>query len=222
MLERILRVVPTILLAFSAAAAGSCRSAYYGTMEAFGVHKREILVDRVEEGREAQKEAKEEFVSALEAFRAVADFEGGELEKVYERLSSRYEASAEQAKVVSDRIDSIEKVAGDLFDEWSDEIREIESADLRRKSQKLLDDTKRRCADLIDAMQAAEKRMKPVLTAFHDHVLFLKHNLNAQAVASLEGDLGEVEADVAALVRDMEASIREADAFLAEIDKGGG
>ena len=29
--------------------------------------------------------------------------------------------------------------------------------------------------------------MKPVLAAFHDQVLVLKHNLNARAIASLEG-----------------------------------
>ena len=218
MLRRALRV---LVLALPLAAAPSCRSAYYGTMETFGVHKRDILVDRVEEGREAQQEAKEEFVSALDAFRAVTRFEGGELEKVYEKLSDHYESSADKAEEVSERIESIETVSRDLFDEWSDEIRTLENPDLRRKSQRLLDDTRTRYADLIDAMHKAEKRMEPVLTAFHDHVTFLKHNLNAQAIASLEGDLGEVEGDVAALIRDMEASIREADAFLAELDQDG-
>ena len=39
---------------------GGCQKAYYGTMEKFGVHKRDIMVDRVEEARDSQQEAKEQ------------------------------------------------------------------------------------------------------------------------------------------------------------------
>lgn len=37
---------------------GGCSSAYYKTMENFGVEKRDILVDRVEEARDAQDDAR--------------------------------------------------------------------------------------------------------------------------------------------------------------------
>jgi len=53
-----------------------------------------------------------------------------------------------------------------------------------------------------------------VLTTFRDYVLYLKHNLNAQAIASLEGELGGIESDVSSLIRDMEASISEARSFI--------
>ena len=48
-----------------------CESAYYGAWEKVGVHKRDILVDRVEDAAEAQEDAKEEFKSALEKFSSV-------------------------------------------------------------------------------------------------------------------------------------------------------
>jgi hypothetical protein len=60
--------------------------------------------------------------------------------------------------------------------------------------------------------------MKPVLAAFKDHVLFLKHNLNAQAIASLKGELDTIEDSVAALVFDMEKSIKEANEFIEQMD----
>ena len=37
-------------------------------------------------------------------------------------------------------------------------------------------------------MNAAASRMDPVLIAFRDQVLFMKHSLNARAIAALEGD----------------------------------
>ncbi len=66
-------------------------------------------------------------------------------------------------------------------------------------------------------MKRAEKKIDPVLLVFRDQVLFLKHNLNAQAIASLQGELVSIKTDVASLISEMEASIREADAFIKEM-----
>ena len=196
---------------------GACRSPYYWTMEKFGVEKRDILVDRVEEGREAQTEAKEQFQSALEAFQLVYDFDGGELEEVYERLNDEYEASVKDAAAVSERIVSVETVAGDLFKEWGEELGTMQNADLKRQSQEMLDQTRDRYDDMVAAMKKAEASMEPVLSSFRDHVLALKHNLNARAIASLSGELKSIETDIGALIEDMEASIAEADAFLSSL-----
>ncbi|HYD85474.1 MAG TPA: DUF2959 family protein, partial [Opitutus sp.] len=51
--------------AFALLATG-CSSTYYNAMEKIGFAKREILVDRVEDTRDAQNDAKEQFASALE------------------------------------------------------------------------------------------------------------------------------------------------------------
>lgn len=192
----------------------SCQSAYYSTMEKFGVHKRDILVERVEDGREAQQEAKEEIVSALEAFKSVVNFDGGSLEKTYAKLNDRYESSAEAVDEVKERISSIEKVSKALFAEWKDEIGQMKSAELKASSGEMLDDTQDRYRTLIGAMQAAESKMEPVLVAFRDHVLFLKHNLNANAIASLQSELRSIESNVGSLIAEMEKAIAEADAFI--------
>ena len=196
----------------------ACRGVYYSTMETFGVHKREILVDRVEDGRDAQAEAKEEFESALEHFQAVAGFDGGDLEDLYGRLKKDLSRCEDRVEDVRDRIDSIETVSEDLFDEWEEEIEQIQSPDLSRRSEESLAQARARYTDLIAAMKRAERKMEPVLVSFRDHVLFLKHNLNAQAIASLQGSLFQIETDVSDLIREMEVSIAEADSFLAGME----
>jgi len=208
-----LSLVAGIVLAVSA-----CQGAYYSTMEKFGVHKRDILVDRVEEGRDSQQEAKEEIVDALEAFKAVAGFEGGDLEKVYDKLSDEYESSADAVDEVKERIDKIEDVSKALFEEWDGEIDEMQDKELKRSSREMLDDTRARYSKLITAMRNAESKMEPVLVKLKDHVTFLKHNLNARAVASLQKNLVTIETDVSALIADMEKSIAEADAFIAAMN----
>src|SRR5690554_3787632 len=88
-----------------------CQSAYYAAMEKVGVHKRDILVDRVEEARDSQQEAKEQFQSALDRYRSVVQVKSGELEARYEALNKEYLASESSAKEVRARIEAVEDVA---------------------------------------------------------------------------------------------------------------
>lgn len=191
-----------------------CQSAYYATMEAMGHPKREILVDRVEDARDSQTDAKEQFVSALEKFGEVVQYSGGQLEEKYKQLNTEYEKSEDKAKAVSKRIVDVENVAEALFAEWQEELNQYSSDQLRQASQRKLEQTILKYNKLMSAMKKARDKIAPVLSAFKDQVLYLKHNLNAQAIASLQDELDSVETDITALVKEMEASIAEADAFI--------
>ncbi len=191
-----------------------CSSTYYNTMEKFGFAKREILVDRVESTRDAQNKAKEQFASALEEFLAVTKVDGGELQRKYDSLNREFQRSEARAKEVRERIAAVEDVAEALFREWKDELKQYSNASLRRESERELDLTRRRYDDLIKVMRRAADRMDPVLATFRDQVLFLKHNLNARALASLTSTNRELEADISRLIADMEASIRESEDFI--------
>ena len=191
-----------------------CQSAYYKTMEAFGKQKRDILVSRVEKARDAQQETKEQFQTALEKFSSVVKVPGSELQNKYNQLKAELDKSEASAKEVSKRIADVESVTNALFKEWKSELDQYNSKELRRSSEQKLKQTQDRCDQMIGAMKQAERKMDPVLSAFRDQVLFLKHNLNAQAVASLQGELVTIESNVASLIKDMDASIAEANSFI--------
>lgn len=195
----------------------SCTAMYYRALETVGIEKRDILVDRVEDARESQSEAKEQFESALERYRAVVAIDGGNLEETYDRLNSAYERSANRAHAVRERVDEVQSVAEDLFVEWEDELGEYSDPDLRRQSQRLLAETQNEYEDLMRAMRRAEGAMEPVLVLFNDQVLFLRHNLNARAIGALETELDTIERATAALIDDMERAIAEAGRFIEEM-----
>ncbi|MCA8960131.1 MAG: DUF2959 domain-containing protein [Planctomycetes bacterium] len=214
-----LRRISIVAVAVIASIASTgCSSMYYKTMETFGKHKRDILRDRVEAGKVEQEEAKEQFASALEQFRSVVAVDGGELEKKYNTLNSEYERCSSRADAVRERIDSIEEVSQALFKEWEEEIEQYESAKLRRSSEDQLRNSRQRYEQLIAAMHKAEGKMDPVLAVFKDNVLFLKHNLNAQAIESLKDNVIEIESEVADLIADMESAIAEATAFIESME----
>ena len=195
----------------------SCSTVYYETMEKFGVHKRDILVERVEEARDSQEAAKVQFTSALEQFSSLLNFNGGDLQATYEKLNGEFEKSEDKAATVSDRIRSVESVSSDLFKEWEDELDLYTNQNLRRSSESTLRETRALYQQLVLSMHTAENKMVPVIDAFRDQVLFLKHNLNSRAIASLRSELVTIEGDISALIIDMEKSITESNRFLSEL-----
>jgi hypothetical protein len=202
-----------VLLCATAGGAG-CKSTYYGMWEKMGWAKRDILVDRVKDAKEDQEAAKKQFQSALEQFKAVTNFQGGDLEAKYKKLNKEYEASESRAADVHKRVAAVDSVAQDLFKEWQKELAEYDNAELKRSSEEKLRDTKDKYNQMYQAMKNAEQKMDPVLKTFKTQVLYLKHNLNAAAISSLQTQVVGIQGDVDRLIKDMETSINEANSFI--------
>ncbi len=194
-----------------------CRSAVYSTYEKFGVYKRDLLKKRVIAARNEEKEAGEQFKDALTKLREMYGSSGSNLEKIYDQLKSEYDGSVAKADAVHKRVRDMETVAGDLFREWESEIKQISSESMKASSRDQLRQTRERYDDMHSALKRAEQSMDPVLIKFRDHVLYLKHNLNAQAIASLKGEAVSIQNDIARLIEDMNGSIQQADAFIKQM-----
>jgi len=210
-------LVSASLITLPALGLTGCATAAYQVKERFGIEKRDTLVSRVSGVAKSQEDTKEEFEDALEAFRAVVDVNAGDLEIAYDDMSKAYKKAESQANDTRSRVKSVKRVAKDLFSEWESELTQYQSADLRRTSEAQLRDTQQRYEALAQRMDAATASMDPVLSVFKDRVLYLKHNLNARAIAALNTEASTLETDVARLIAEMERSITAADEFISNM-----
>ncbi len=214
-LSALTRLWSIVVVAVVAITVG-CASVKYSTYEKFGIHKRDLLVGNVADTRDSQKQAQEQFQDALQKFGSVVEIEETGLKKAYNRLKNEYEDSVDAANSVSGNINDVEQVANDLFREWRSEINQYTNTDLKRSSQNKLRDTEARYNDLLRSMHAAEQSMLPVLATFKDNV-FLKHNLNAQAIGSLKSTFADLQTDIDILFEQMNDSIQRSNAFIADM-----
>ncbi|STO58458.1 DUF2959 domain-containing protein [Grimontia hollisae] len=209
-----MRLISTLFLIFTLA---GCQSAYYATMEKVGVHKRDIMANRVEAASDAQQEASEQFTSALDALTALTHFEGGELQAMYDTINEQYEDSEAAVENVRERIEAVEDVSDALFSEWREELSLYSSASLRRESERKLKQTERGYQQMLSAMKKAESKMEPVLNTLRDNTLYLKHNLNAAAIGALKGEFASLELEINRAIKDMKVAISESERFLATL-----
>ena len=82
----------SLLLALGLTLSG-CQSVYYEAMEKMGSHKRNIPVDSVEEGKEAQEEARAQLFSAFDEFLAVSKVDMVDLKAAYDRIQDSLDRS---------------------------------------------------------------------------------------------------------------------------------
>lgn len=207
-------LLPIIAVVLLAGCVSAIQDTYFDLWETVGVEKREILVDRVEAAQETQQEAQQEFASALEEFSTLINFKGGKLEDIYGELNDKYETSRDAADEVTQRIDKVQSVAESLFREWEAELALISNANLKRDSQNKLKATERKYDSLLRSMRKAESSMAPILLALRDNVLYLKHNLNANAIGALQGEFTTIKRNVDSLISEMNDAISESDAFI--------
>lgn len=218
--SKIINIGLAAALVASTFSLSGCQSAYYGAMEKVGYHKRDIMVDRVQDAKESQEDAQEQFSSALAEMQALLAFDGGDLNKAYNKAKDEYESAQAAANDVSNRIDKVEDVAEALFDEWQSEIDEISKASLRRNSTSKLKETQGSYQSLVKSMRRAEAKMPPILTAMKDNMLYLKHNLNAQAIGAIKGEFTSLQTDISSLIKEMNKSIAESNEFIKSMETG--
>jgi hypothetical protein len=192
----------------------SCNSVYYSAMEKIGFEKRDLLISAVKKARGEQKETGVEFQEAMTQLKKLSGFQGGSLERGYDKFKAEYDDCEQQAAAVKSRVREVDTVARDLFREWEREARQYESAALAADSRRKLAETKVRFDQLSRSLHTAESSMDPVLRQFRDQVLYLKHNLNAAAIGSLRGTADNIQANIQRLLEQMNRSVAEADRFI--------
>ncbi|WP_337879790.1 DUF2959 family protein [Rheinheimera sp.] len=207
------------LLLLSVLSLAGCQQAYYATMEKFGVEKRELLVDRVKDARDAQLDGQQQFKDALDELSQLLKFDGGDLQTQYQQLSEQYQDSQKAAQLISSRVDKVQSVAEALFDEWRDELEQYQSQQLKRQSQQQLQQTERQFQQLLKKMRAAEAKTQPVLRLLNDNVLFLKHNLNAKAIGAVQQDFSGLQRNLQSLLQEMNQAIHESNKFIAQLQQ---
>jgi isocitrate dehydrogenase len=191
------------------------RNFYYSAKESIGEHKRDIVVYQVEQACTSLQATRNEFEDALGKFRSLVTINDSSLEQKYNLLNRQYQFCRAKSDSVSDRIRAIEEVSHALFAEWETELNEYSDRTLRNNSRKQLKEAKQNYVRLIKTMRLAEARIQPVLSAFKDQVLYLKHNLNSRAISSaLHHEFIEIGIDISQLIQVMELTILEASQFV--------
>lgn len=196
----------------------ACTTVYYNFWETLGQEKRDLLKRHIAGVKNDQNGLEEKFKDTLSKIRDEYEFSGGKLEKTYDKLSADYNSAEQKSNDLSERINRTERIAKDLFQEWNEEAQEISNPQYRRDSLQKRKETMEKFDQMLASMRRVEKSIEPILTKFKDQVLYIKHNLNAQALGAFKKEFLGIETEINKLIKEMEMSTKQADQFISEMN----
>jgi len=92
-----MKLLAIIALTLSLSACGVAQKAQYSALEKFGIHKRDVLVDRIEKTTESQEATKQQFQSAYEELASLVTVDDKGLEKKYKRMAASVDKSGRRS-----------------------------------------------------------------------------------------------------------------------------
>ncbi len=195
----------------------SCSTIYYNTWEFFGQEKRDILESKMENVESSQESAGEQLQDSLEIIREKFNFKEGELEETYDDLSDDYDNFEKRSRDLDQRISSAQEVADDLFDEWKEEAYALDNRTYRKNSLSKRSKTMKSFNRALVSTKKVQKKMDTILKQYKDHVIYLKHNLNAKIIGNLEVEMKSIVRDVQSLIKEIEASKSKTSEFISTL-----
>jgi hypothetical protein len=164
-----------------------------------GVKQVEQLIKKATSTVKSIDATKAQLQKAMDAYNIVMAAETTDRKSAYSKLQKAMKAAEKNRTEISRHADEMNAEADALFQNWSASIAGISDPALRAMSEKRLVDTRVRYADIQAQSLKAGGLYTAFMTTLNDHVIFLGHDLNGSAVASLAQESAKLNALAAAL-----------------------
>lgn len=155
-----------------------------------GLGKVDTLVGWVERVHTESELSKERVRTAVDSLHALvtAKFEG-EVVLAYREFREAIDRSKKQADKLRSTVSNMKRSADPVFMQWSNDLHEFSSVEMRQRSRERLSDARRRYEAVVDAAEPALAIYEEVNRTLHDYALFLNHDLNPSSVAGIGDDV---------------------------------
>jgi DNA repair exonuclease SbcCD ATPase subunit len=151
-----------------------------------GVKQIEQLTKKAGATVEAIANTKMQLQKTMDVYNGLMADDAKDRKSLYKKLQSEMDNTDKRRAEIRVRADEMKAEADTLFKSWADSAAAITNAELRKKSEDRLAQTKASYAEIGTVGQRAIDLYGPVMKALQDQVTYLGHDLNPSAVASLK------------------------------------
>jgi hypothetical protein len=139
------------------------------------------------------------------------------LSNTYADFKSRYDVLITDTEELSSRVKDFKGSCTALFAEWKKEADGIHDLNLRNISLDNLKTAQEDYAKYEKRLDEAEANLIPTAQSLNDHILFIKHLLNAETIKQLDPTVKELEKKLASLLEDMNGLLDETQKYIDSI-----
>jgi Protein of unknown function (DUF2959) len=166
-----------------------CSSCMFGSAPRGPDQVKALMVTIEDVARESETSQKETVaaVQALQKF-AAANF-GNDALAAYAELKQAVEHSEQREEALRRSLEPMKAAADTLFQSWTTDLDAFGSPELRQRSKERLENNRARFQAILKTAGSALASYTDINRRLRDHVLFFDHDLNAEALAAVQGEV---------------------------------
>jgi chromosome segregation ATPase len=175
------------------------------------------LIEKAERTVKEAVSARDEIQKTLNAYNAVFKSEDKKVRDAYKAVEKGMERTEKQRETAKLAMDEMKTEADAYFTSWNESLQQIESPDLRKRSETRMAETRGHFDGVFSAVADARAQYEPFLKNLKDQWTYLGHDLNAEGIKSLKPDADKLNAQAVDLFKKIDVGLRKANDYIASL-----
>ena len=174
--------------------------------------------DKIDALRVESANVRNQILLTMESLKRM-NVKGVELRPQFEKFKAELAKMEAQAKIASDRAQSMKEKGTESFQAWEQEVNSINNADIRKEAEKRYTQRKKSYDKILKAMEEAKVELVPFMSDLNDIRKLLESELTEKTVAATKSTIRSADwhgDDVKSSLTDVE---KELDRVAAELAK---
>ena len=179
-----------------------------------GLKQTDNLIKKAEELVKETVSAREQLGKTLDTYNAIFADDVEDVRKTYKGVESEMEKTEKKREQVGKKLEEMKLEAEAYFTGWSDSLQQIESPDLRKRSEARMTETRGQFDGILDSVRVAREAYEPFMTSLKDQWTYLGHDLNADGISSLKSDAEGLNQQGKALFGKIDEGMKKANEYI--------
>jgi chromosome segregation ATPase len=175
------------------------------------------LIKKAEDTVKQAVSAREEIQKTLDSYNALFKSDVKEVRDAYKSVEKGIERTEKQREAVKLAVDEMKTEADAYFASWTESLQQIESPDLRKRSEGRMAETRGHYDGVLGAVADARAQYEPFVKSLKDQWTYLGHDLNAEGIKSLKPDADKLNAQAVELFKKIDTGMKKANDYIASL-----
>lgn len=197
----------------TALAAGSAEAQIFGS-DPEGLKRTDELIDKAEDLVKEAVDTRKELAETLDSYNALFEGDVENVRDTYKDVEEGMKDTEKQRAEVRKKLDEMKVEADAYFASWTQSLDQIESPNLRKRSEERMQETKSHFDGVVASVTDAREKYEPFMASLKDQWTYLGHDLNPEGIASLKPDAAKLNEDAGELFQSIDAGMAKADQYI--------
>ena len=179
-----------------------------------GLKRTDTLIKKAEELVKETVSARGKSARPSTLYNAIFADDVKDARKAYKDMEGEMKKTGERREEVRKKLEEMKVEADAHFAGWSESLQQIQSPDLRKRSEARMAETRGQFDGILDAVSEAREAYEPFMTSMKDQWTYLGHDLNANGISSLKPDAEKLNLQAKELFEKIDAGMSKADEYI--------